>query len=63
MACDHPNLQNIPRSGPLRSYIRPPEGRLFVVAEGMNVVLKGTDEVDVPVVVEARVARSWGEGE
>src|SRR5215217_3103215 len=22
MACDHPNLQNIPRSGPLRSYIR-----------------------------------------
>ena len=25
MACDHPNLQNIPRSGPLRSYIRAPE--------------------------------------
>jgi len=33
MACDHPNLQNIPRSGPLRSYIRAPEGRVFVIAD------------------------------
>ena len=29
----HPNLQNIPRSGPLRSYIRAPEGRVFVIAD------------------------------
>jgi hypothetical protein len=32
--------------------------------EGMETVLNGTDEVDVPVEVEARIARSWGdEGE
>jgi DNA polymerase I-like protein with 3'-5' exonuclease and polymerase domains len=29
---------------------------------GMEAVLNGTDEVDVPVEVEARTARSWGEG-
>ena len=29
---------------------------------GMEAVLKSTDEVDVPVEVEARIARSWGEG-
>jgi DNA polymerase I-like protein with 3'-5' exonuclease and polymerase domains len=29
--------------------------------EGMEAVLKGTDEVDVPVEVEVRIARSWGE--
>ncbi len=29
-----------------------------VMIEGMNVVLNGTKEVDVPVEVEARVARS-----
>jgi DNA polymerase I len=40
MACDHPNLQNIPRSGPLRSYIRPPEGRVFVVADYSQVELR-----------------------
>jgi DNA polymerase I-like protein with 3'-5' exonuclease and polymerase domains len=28
---------------------------------GMEAVLKSTDEVDVPVEVEARIARSWGE--
>ena len=28
--------------------------------EGMNVLLNGTDEVDVPVEVDARIARSWG---
>jgi DNA polymerase I-like protein with 3'-5' exonuclease and polymerase domains len=32
------------------------------MAEGMDVVLNGTEEVDVPVEVEARIARSWGEG-
>jgi DNA polymerase I-like protein with 3'-5' exonuclease and polymerase domains len=32
------------------------------MVEGMEVVLNGTDEVDVPVEVEARIARSWGEG-
>jgi len=31
--------------------------------EGMDVVLNDTDEVDVPVEVEARIARSWGEGD
>jgi len=29
--------------------------------EGMEAVVNGTDEVDVPVEVEARIARSWGE--
>jgi DNA polymerase-1 len=40
MACDHPNLQNIPRSGPLRSYIRAPEGRIFVVADYSQIELR-----------------------
>jgi DNA polymerase I len=30
--------------------------------EGMDAVMNGTDEVHVPVEVEARIARSWGEG-
>jgi DNA polymerase I-like protein with 3'-5' exonuclease and polymerase domains len=30
--------------------------------EGMETVLSSTDEVEVPVEVEARIARSWGEG-
>ena len=29
--------------------------------EGMEVILNGTDEVDVPVEAEARIARSWVE--
>ncbi len=40
MACDHPNLQNLPRSGPLRSYIRAPEGRLFVIADYSQIELR-----------------------
>jgi DNA polymerase I len=40
MACDHPNLQNIPRTGPLRSYIRPPEGRVFVIADYSQIELR-----------------------
>jgi DNA polymerase I len=40
MACDHPNLQNIPRSGPLRSYVRPPEGRVFVIADYSQIELR-----------------------
>jgi DNA polymerase I-like protein with 3'-5' exonuclease and polymerase domains len=40
MACDHPNLQNIPRSGPLRSYIRAPEGRVFVIADYSQIELR-----------------------
>jgi len=40
MACDHPNLQNIPRSGPLRSYIRAPEGRVFVNADYSQIELR-----------------------
>jgi DNA polymerase-1 len=40
MACDHPNLQNIPRSGSLRSYIRAPEGRVFVVADYSQIELR-----------------------
>jgi DNA polymerase I-like protein with 3'-5' exonuclease and polymerase domains len=31
------------------------------MVEGMDVVLNSTDEVDVPVEVEVRIARSWGE--
>ena len=30
--------------------------------EAMEVVLNSTDELDVPIEVEARIARSWGEG-
>ncbi len=30
--------------------------------EGMDTVLNSTDEVHVPVEVEARIGRSWGEG-
>jgi len=30
--------------------------------EGMEAVLNGADEVHVPVEVEGRIARSWGEG-
>jgi DNA polymerase-1 len=40
MACDHPNLQNIPRSGPLRSYIRAPKGRVFVIADYSQIELR-----------------------
>jgi DNA polymerase-1 len=40
MACDHPNLQNIPRSGPLRSYVRAPEGRVFVIADYSQIELR-----------------------
>jgi len=40
MACDHPNLQNIPRSGLLRSYIRAPEGRVFVIADYSQIELR-----------------------
>lgn len=40
MACDHPNLQNVPRSGPLRSYIRAPEGRVLVVADYSQIELR-----------------------
>ena len=29
--------------------------------EGIDVVLNGTDEVDVAVEVEGRIARTWGE--
>jgi DNA polymerase I-like protein with 3'-5' exonuclease and polymerase domains len=32
-----------------------------VMIEGMNAVINGTDEVNVPVEVEARIARSWGD--
>jgi DNA polymerase I-like protein with 3'-5' exonuclease and polymerase domains len=32
------------------------------IIEGMEAVLNLTDEVGVPVEVEARIARSWGEG-
>jgi DNA polymerase-1 len=40
MACDHPNLQNIPRDGPLRSFIGAPEGRLFVIADYSQIELR-----------------------
>ena len=40
MACDYPNLQNIPRGGPLRSYIRAPEGRTFVIADYSQIELR-----------------------
>jgi DNA polymerase I-like protein with 3'-5' exonuclease and polymerase domains len=32
------------------------------MVEGMEAVLNGTDEVDMPLEVEARIATSWGEG-
>jgi DNA polymerase-1 len=40
MACDHPNLQNIPRSGLLRSYICAPEGRVLVIADYSQIELR-----------------------
>ena len=40
MACNQPNLQNIPRSGPLGSYIRAPEGRVFVIADYSQIELR-----------------------
>jgi DNA polymerase-1 len=40
MACDHPNLQNIPHSGPLRGYIHAPEGRTFVIADYSQIELR-----------------------
>jgi DNA polymerase-1 len=40
MACDHPNLRNITRSGPLRSYVRAPEGRVFVIADYSQIGLR-----------------------
>jgi DNA polymerase-1 len=40
MACDHPNLQNIPRSGLLRSHIRAPEGRVFVIVDYSQIELR-----------------------
>jgi len=30
--------------------------------EAMDAVMNGTDEIHVPVEVEARVVESWGEG-
>jgi DNA polymerase I-like protein with 3'-5' exonuclease and polymerase domains len=35
--------------------------RKKMMIEGMETVLNGTDEVDVPVEVEGRIARTWGE--
>jgi DNA polymerase I-like protein with 3'-5' exonuclease and polymerase domains len=32
------------------------------MTEGIEAVLNSTDEVDVPVEVEARIARGWGDG-
>jgi DNA polymerase-1 len=40
MACDHPNLQNIPRSGHLRRNIHAPEGRVFVIADYSQIELR-----------------------
>jgi DNA polymerase I len=40
MACDHPNLQNIPRNGPFRSYICAPEGCVFVIADYSQIELR-----------------------
>jgi DNA polymerase-1 len=34
----------------------------MAMIEGMDAVLKVTEEVDVPVEVETRIARSWSEG-
>jgi DNA polymerase I len=40
MACDHPHLQNIPRSGHLRSCIHSPDGRFFVIADYSKIELR-----------------------
>jgi DNA polymerase I-like protein with 3'-5' exonuclease and polymerase domains len=33
-----------------------------VMIEGMDAIMNGTDEEEVPVEVEAWIARSWGDG-
>jgi DNA polymerase-1 len=45
MACDHPNLQNISRSGPFRSFIRSSEGRVFVIADYSQIELRIASKV------------------
>jgi DNA polymerase I len=58
MACDHPNLQNIPRSGPLRSYIRAPEGRLFVIADYSQIELRIAAKISGDTEILAAYAES-----
>jgi hypothetical protein len=48
-----------------RCQVRRPYAKAWLekaMIEGMDIVLNGTDEVEVPVEVEARIARCWGEG-
>jgi DNA polymerase I len=58
MACDHPNLQNIPRSGPLRSYIRAPEGRMFVIADYPQIELR----IAAKISGDAEMLSAYAEG-
>jgi DNA polymerase I len=58
MACDHPNLQNIPRSGPLRSYICSPEGRVFVIADYSQIELR----IAAKISGDAEMLNAYAEG-
>jgi DNA polymerase I len=58
MACDHPNLQNIPRSGPLRSYIRASEGRIFVIADYSQIELR----IAAKISRDAQMLAAYAEG-
>jgi hypothetical protein len=55
----------LPRRGGHRVRRRASSGRKAwlenVMIEGMEAVLNDTDEVHIPVDVEGRIARSWGE--
>jgi DNA polymerase I len=59
MACDHPNLQNIPRNGPLRGYIRAPEGRVFVIADYSQIELR----IAAKISGDFQMLNAYAEGE
>jgi DNA polymerase-1 len=58
MACDHPNLQNIPRSGPLRSYICASERRIFAIADYSQIELR----IAAKISGDAQMLAAYAEG-
>jgi DNA polymerase-1 len=58
MACDHPNLQNIPRSGPPTSFVRLPEDRAFVIADYSQIELR----IAAKISEDAEILNAYTEG-